>query len=1239
MHQQRSADPQPSPSPRSIQHDASPRADHGGESKDGSSSGSGGGVSRGGVGGGVGVGVPSALHSYRLSLLRSCDLPSWVHSAALPPALAQRLAQASMFPRAPLLQPPRRTRVREHRSWEVLRQQEAEEKERKAAASGAGVGEGAGAKLQRRAVAGSNAATTASAATTTTPRVHGLADVRFRPEHATPRSSPAAAAATADSLSDSHAATSHTAAAASSTDTAAAAAAAPAASFAASSSNVFPYTSATSSPEFQSAFRRVAAQTQEKLLSKERIEVYTKKPLTTSTATCADTERQSQSGQTAAVPSVWPPVDFTDGSVVIARFEQLKGSGNRVAESGGSILHRSPPRHKPQSNLLSANTSATNLRSNLSANHSSSVSKLPEAFDPALRLAAAAEASSKGYSGGTLGSPTASSTIAGQRQQSLSDRGAAIGSVSPPKQKQKQLVELDATVLPLTSELAPARYVHPAPKMPTDTATVSGGRAGDVSRSASTAALATSPSTLDLVASHLSVAARSPTATRVAHGSDSSDQLLEGVVANGGVWITAASAAAAAAPAGAGSDTAASDTHAGGASAASSSPSRTRPAPPAPPLPPATSPPSLMKLSGIQPATTDRQIRWCFESVGVEVRRVRMQGLYAAVASLDSFESSGGIGGGLGSFGESRLRSNAGGSESCALVEYFPRGMPARRIKRQVYERLCRLQGGEGSAAELALRALTKRAGGLGDSPRFFGLDQSPCVIDRRARLLSKVAADMDVSAKLFMLMTPTPVLNAVTHRVDKQKLAQPVEVRRTRGDGGAGAETKPSASAEPESDISKELSNLFAQGGDAWMDSGEAADASQHPTETAEEADEDELIAASAHAPLPPPFVTISPPSPVSVPALVARRSSSSSSGGGRSHSRKRSSLLMDPSLSAAEAILSISVDSSATLQRALSPLSHQAAAAAAAAAIEANAAAQQQQQGKRDSGPRHSPSPSPSPSSSDLVSPHRALQFSLHRRATADRARDTKQALKSQALEEHAASMGEQRRAAAAAAAASAARDEREFERAAKRVERAANLLSVSGDDDDEDAHLMRDEELPGSSDASNARRQLPLQMHHIAAATRSSPRASRFRVPLSSLVPSLAPSTPLLRSSSGGSGSGGRSSAVGSPRSPAGSPPVSVPGSPGTTVVSIPLSAFVGSGGCDSGSIPSSPVAGASSASSPRFQPRPMTHVNSRKLAEFNAKMDALHSPASTAAQIQQQAVAARKAAVANRARKKC
>lgn len=1146
--QQRLAE-QPHSSPRPLKHASSQRSSRSdvAESKDSSS-------------------APSALHSYRASLLRSCDLPSWVHAGALPPALAQRVAQSSMFVRAPLLVPPRRRRVREQKSWEALLQAEqAEEK----AAEGGTLSVAAGAKQR-----------TAMTATATTPRFHGLSDVRFRADHSL---APRSAAATDPPLSSSssHAAAAHTAAASSSVATAAAAVAAP--------SNVFPYTAATASAEFQTAFHRVAAQTKEALISKERIEVYTKKPV--AAATGGDTQQPHQATD-PAVPPVWPPVEFTDGSVVIARHEQLKGSGNRLAESGGSLLNLGP------------HTASQSQRSNLSAN--SSASRLPEAFGPALRLAAAAAASSNGYYGGTLGSPASSSAaVVGSQsqpltQQSQSARGAgATSGRSPPKHM------IDAAVLPLTSELAPARYVHPPSKSLIDSS---------VSSPAAAGALASSPSALALVAAHLSVAARSPAATKLAQGSDSPLQLLEGVVANGGVFITAASAAAAAAD---GADPAASTAAvdpviSGSASAPSSSRSPQAPRP----HPPSTSPPALMKLTGIQPGTTERQIRWCFESVGIEVRRVRMQGLYAASTSMDSFGVTSEASGSGGS--ETRLRSNGGaggGSESCALVEYFARGAPARRIKRQVYERLYRLQGGEGSSAELALRALTKRAGGLGDAPRFYGLDTSPSVIDRRARLLSKVAQDMDVAAKLFMLMSSTPALNVVTHRVDKMKLAQPVDLHRARGGGGdEGAAAKTTVPAAPESDISKELSNLFAQGSDAWMDSGSAAAPPlAHMQHQTEEAEEEQLIAASAAVPST--FVTISPPSP---------RGSSSSSlqSSARSHSRKRSSLLMDPSLSAGEAILSISVDSSATLHRALSPLSHQAAAtAAAAAALES----------KRDSEPRRSPSPSPS-ASSDLVSPQRALQFSLHRRATADRARDTKQALKSQALEEHAAAIEEeQRRAAAAAtaAAASAAHDEREFERAAKRAERAAQLGVTA--EDDEDAHLLRDDDLPVSSDAA-ARRQLPLQLHHIAAATRSGPRASRFRVPLSSLVPSLAPSAPFVRSASSGVSSASGTAAA-SPSSL--SPPPSVPASPGTTVVRISLRGIAGNGdgGNGSGSIPSSPV----SASSPRFQARPMTHVNSRKLAEFQAKMEALHSPASPAAQIQQQAVAARKAAVAATRRK--
>jgi len=149
----------------------------------------------------------------------------------------------------------------------------------------------------------------------------------------------------------------------------------------------------------------------------------------------------------------------------------------------------------------------------------------------------------------------------------------------------------------------------------------------------------------------------------------------------------------------------------------------------------------------VGPGITERQIRWCFEGVQVEVRRVRMH---------------------LGS-----------GREGTALVEYWPLDVPPRRVKRTVLERLQRLQstgaGAAGGAVSTAEKSKQSGSSGsphfAGDAPRFFGLDSSSSVTDRRARMLAKIAVDFGVRGKFHTLMAATPQLNAVHHRVDRVAL------------------------------------------------------------------------------------------------------------------------------------------------------------------------------------------------------------------------------------------------------------------------------------------------------------------------------------------------------------------------------------------------------------------------------------------------------------------------------------
>ena len=73
------------------------------------------------------------------------------------------------------------------------------------------------------------------------------------------------------------------------------------------------------------------------------------------------------------------------------------------------------------------------------------------------------------------------------------------------------------------------------------------------------------------------------------------------------------------------------------------------------------------------------------------------------------------------------------------------------------------------------------------------GLDSSSSLTDRRARLLSRVAVDMDVRLRLHTLMAGTPQLNSLRHRAGAGPPLGPAE---GRGQGGGMASPPPRAPA-----------------------------------------------------------------------------------------------------------------------------------------------------------------------------------------------------------------------------------------------------------------------------------------------------------------------------------------------------------------------------------------------------------------------------------------------------------
>lgn len=60
----------------------------------------------------------------------------------------------------------------------------------------------------------------------------------------------------------------------------------------------------------------------------------------------------------------------------------------------------------------------------------------------------------------------------------------------------------------------------------------------------------------------------------------------------------------------------------------------------------------------------------------------------------------------------------------------------------------------------------TNTAAATLSTPHFYGLDTSSSYIDRRARVLAKIASEMSVHEKCYTLMVETPILNAIHHRI-----------------------------------------------------------------------------------------------------------------------------------------------------------------------------------------------------------------------------------------------------------------------------------------------------------------------------------------------------------------------------------------------------------------------------------------------------------------------------------------
>jgi CRP-like cAMP-binding protein len=673
-----------------------------------------------GISSGADVGAGDAVQRYRLAMLRSCALPSWVH-AKLPKALASRPSK-DMFTQPTLLTPPppprvrptpRRSRRADHSSdeeeelWALQQQQREEQKQ------AAGGGGGRGAKAGRRAKVQSSA--------------HAAA-------HASLSSNKGLLAGVGVGLGA------------------------------------------------LGSVCAVEASPAEKARALElaRVKTLWAQSWLASTSGGGGGGGGGGLGATGAGAAAAPssstllPAAAVTQVVVSALDNDKDGGGDATTTSAGPMVAISAHYHglgdvRFRELSSSASSSSSALSGQQQHHHpnptASMISVFPysgaSAHDPLVQQAFWAEQAraeraalrkeqievyARNADTGELEYKDGSMLLMDAASSSVSSpANRKISAVASGSQSARGAAMFDAAAQPVVPLLLPVSVLAPLSKgMPALKGSLAnntgGSQSARVASSSSsgengrnTATATTDAAVVSLVTAHLSIAARSPSLTTLAPQGSANDpeQVLDSVVANGGVYKAAA-------------------TLTGGSGGSVQTQAR---------LPP-SSEPMIMKIPGVGPGVTERQIRWCFEGVQVEVRRVRLQ--------------------------------TGSGRDRAALVEFWALDVPPRRVKRTVLERLARLQqqqqGGNGDEAagdgvasnEFSYDRTGRRikvsqsSSYASESPRFFGLDTSSSVTDRRARLLAKIAVDFGAREQFHTLMAPTPNLNALSdqHRIDRAQLA-----------------------------------------------------------------------------------------------------------------------------------------------------------------------------------------------------------------------------------------------------------------------------------------------------------------------------------------------------------------------------------------------------------------------------------------------------------------------------------